>query len=50
MSGLTVGTCPGCGYPVMGLHPCAACAPLMAAALGVVAQSTLMPDGPVVAA
>jgi hypothetical protein len=40
-----VGICPGCGYPVMGPHPCAACAPLMTAA-----QATAVPAGPVVAA
>ncbi|WNG79814.1 hypothetical protein C6A86_016105 [Mycobacterium sp. ITM-2016-00316] len=45
VSGRTVGTCPGCGYPVMGPHPCAACAPLLAAAEGIAAQG-----GPVVAA
>ncbi|MCF6391204.1 hypothetical protein L2K20_29990 [Mycobacterium sp. MBM] len=45
VSGRTVGVCPGCGYPVMGPQPCAACVPLVTAADGVGA-----PSGPVVAA
>ena len=45
LSGRTVGICPGCGYPVMGPQPCAACAPLVTAAQGVTASS-----GPVLAA
>ncbi|MBI5736506.1 hypothetical protein [Mycobacterium adipatum] len=45
LSGRTVGICPGCGYPVMGPQPCAACVPLVTAAQGVTAAS-----GPVVAA
>ena len=45
LSGRTMSICPGCGYPVLGPQPCAACAPLVTAAQGV-----LLAAGPIVAA
>ena len=43
----TVGTCPGCGYPVLGPQPCAICAPLLVSEAPNLTPTT---PGPVVAA
>jgi len=51
LSERTVGTCPGCGYPVLGAQPCAVCAPLLVTFQAPpIPAPTTAPTGPVFAA
>ena len=51
LSERTVGTCPGCGYPVLGAQPCAVCAPLLVTFQAPpIPAPTTTPTGPVFAA